>query len=205
MQSIISSFIPIHPPPSCMFWILLHRQSRLDLSTDINEGIEGLMTCTKSLGFQSIDINDEIDDDDNNNDEDEDDCRRRMRLAEGRGNFPPPLSSLNGNGQPSFVLLPVRKNGRLQLSKVRIKRPKILYATRQDGRLRLFLIADQCVEDNAEEEEEEQELVDDVEERMAEEEDEEDDEVVEEITSYEQNDIRVGEWMFHNEGLRKCH
>ncbi|KAG4908574.1 hypothetical protein AAZX31_20G217200 [Glycine max] len=187
---------------------------------DVSEGIEGFMTCTKNLGFQSIDISDKIDDNDNNNDdEDEDNCWRKTRVTEGKGNFPPPLSSLNGNGQPSFILVPVRKNGRLQLSKVRIKKPKILYATRQDGRLKLFLVPDQCVKDNAQEDEkeQEQELVDDMEEHteeeegmmivesMEEEEEEDDDEVVEEITYYEQKDFRIGEWKFPNERSRKCH
>ncbi|KAL2325461.1 hypothetical protein Fmac_024519 [Flemingia macrophylla] len=186
---------------------------------DIGKEIEGLVTCTKSLDFKSIDINDEIDDNDHNdnNNQNEDDCWRKMRVAEGRGNFPPPLSSMNGNGQSSFVLVPVRTNGRLQLRKTRIKRPKILYSNRQDGRLRLFLVPDECVEDDVEEDEEDGELVDDIEEQIEEEEEEElimkptkeeeelimeptkeeeklimapmeeDDELGEEITSYDMN------------------
>ncbi|RDY06606.1 hypothetical protein CR513_09382, partial [Mucuna pruriens] len=177
---------------------------------------QGLMACTKSLNFQSIDINDEIDANGNNNDDDEDDCWKKMKM------FPPPLSSLNRNGQPSFILVPVRENGRLQLNKVRIKRPEFLCAVRQDGRLRLFLVPDHCVEDDVEEQEqeqeqeqEEQELVDEfeLEGKMEEEElkgesieeNEKDVEVVEEITSYEQKDVRIGEWKFPNERFRNCH
>lgn len=141
--TIMHMHVPDSPPPP----------NQIGFIEDVGEGIEGLVTCTKSLAsFQSIDVSGEIDDNDNNDDEeDEDNCWRKTRVAEGRGNFPPPLSSLNGNGQPSFILVPVRKNGRLQLSKVRIKKPKILYATRQDGRLKLFLVPDQCVKDNAQE------------------------------------------------------
>ncbi|RZB87461.1 lateral signaling target protein 2 homolog [Glycine soja] len=202
--TIMHMHVPDSPPPP----------NQIGFIEDVGEGIEGLVTCTKSLAsFQSIDVSGEIDDNDNNDDEeDEDNCWRKTRVAEGRGIFPPPLSSLNGNGQPSFILVPVRKNGRLQLTKVRIKRPKILYATRQDGRLRLLLVPDQCVEDNAQEEEHEQELVDDTEEedmRLVESmgEEEEDDEVVEEIISYdsEEKDVRIGELKFPNERSRKCH
>ncbi|KAK7391965.1 hypothetical protein VNO78_20390 [Psophocarpus tetragonolobus] len=188
---------------------------------NVGKGIERLMACTESLGFQSIDINDEIDDNDTSNDENEDENYwwRKVRVKEGKGNFPPPLSSMNVNGQPSFVLVPIRQNGRLKLSKVSIKRPEILYATRQDGRLRLFLFPDHCVEDDVEEQQElvsefdieEQELVNefDTEEHMEEEkamiiesmEDEKDDEII----SYEQNDVRIGEWRFPNEGFGKCY
>ncbi|XP_042476873.1 protein FANTASTIC FOUR 1-like [Macadamia integrifolia] len=55
-------------------------------------------------------------------------------------NFPPPLPSLNQNGQPSFYLKPLRRNGRLELTEVRIERPDIFKASRQDGRLRLQLV-----------------------------------------------------------------
>lgn len=135
--------------------------------------IDGLMACTESTIelIESINIKDEkqvvVDQKDHGNDDDggynsddefddDDDCwrRKRMGAAEGRGNsFPPPLSSLDSNGQPSFILLPVRKDGRLQLSQVRIKRPEIVYAARQDGRLRLYLVPDLL--DDVEQEEEE--------------------------------------------------
>nr|XP_025647808.1 uncharacterized protein LOC112742786 [Arachis hypogaea] len=121
--------------------------------------------------------------------------------------FPPPLSSLNQKGQASFALIPVRENGRLQLNKVRIKRPEILYASREHGRLKMFLVPDQCdddLEDEEEEEEPQQEF------KVEEEEDESTSLVSEEEEEEEEEEVRVivGDWKFNNnkiEGFMRCH
>ncbi|KAI9092511.1 hypothetical protein K1719_027639 [Acacia pycnantha] len=86
-------------------------------------------------------------------------CRRTTshRVKKEARSFPPPFSSLNLNGQPSFFLRPVRKDGTLTLTEVIIHRPEILWAWRHehDGRLILHLISeDDFEEDNGEEEEE---------------------------------------------------
>ncbi|XP_045796544.1 protein FANTASTIC FOUR 1-like [Trifolium pratense] len=154
--------------------------------------------CTESLGFESCDER-RINDDDGMNvncDENENDeiWRRKMMMkkAESRGNwmrsFPPPLTSLNRNGKPSFYLRPVRKDGRLELTEVRIHRPDILHASRHDGRLTLHLIPDPDQEEEDDEEDEQQEEL--------EEEEEEEEE--------ENRGIRmvVGN---SNEGLKRCH
>ncbi|GAU11559.1 hypothetical protein TSUD_345500 [Trifolium subterraneum] len=86
----------------------------------VSGDVDGLMSCTESLGFESSDERRVNDDDDVNCDENENDeiWRRKMMMkkAESRGNlmrsFPPPLTSLNRNGKPSFYLRPVRKDGR---------------------------------------------------------------------------------------------
>ncbi|XP_027349565.1 uncharacterized protein LOC113861147 [Abrus precatorius] len=150
-------------------------------------GVDGLKSCTESLGFES---SDEIHSKNNGGGDDDDDddeiWRRRMMRAEGRGNwkkvrsFPPPLPSLNRNGKPSFYLRPVRKDGRLELTEVRIEQSEILHASRHNGRLTLRLIPD--YESVVEDEEDEVEV--------------EEEEEVEEW---------VGEWRFRAEGLRKCH
>ncbi|KAJ7978027.1 Protein FANTASTIC FOUR like [Quillaja saponaria] len=170
---------------------------------DIGGGVDGLMSCTESLGFESSDerrVDDQLDEiivnkNDNRNVEDGGiNCwRRTTKTAEPKSakwrdqvkKFPPPISSLNENGKPSFFLLPVRKDGRLELTEVRIHRPEILRASREDGRLILHLIPDDQ-DDILEEEEEE------VEEEIEEEEEE-----------------RIGEfWKFpavNGDGLRRCH
>ncbi|KAJ4954304.1 hypothetical protein NE237_011087 [Protea cynaroides] len=103
-------------------------------------------SCTESLGFESSDYPME-------ESLEEEELRRSKSTAvqsmwktsvakvrKQKTNFPPPLPSLNQNGQPSFYLKPLRRNGRLELTEVRIERPDIFKAVRQDGRLRLQLI-----------------------------------------------------------------
>ena len=68
--------------------------------------------------------------------------------------FPPPLTSLNRYGWPSFILRPVRKNGRLELTEVKIHRPEILRASRENGRLTIHLV--KYADDDREEEETEE-------------------------------------------------
>lgn len=172
-----------------------------------DDEINGLTSCTESLGFESSDerrvddkmdkkINHHRDDGDGDNGNDEVWRRRMVARAESRGNwrkersFPPPLPSLNRNGKPSFYLRPVRKDGRLELTEVRIHRPEILHASRHDGRLTLRLIPDQTdpeEEDYYEEEEEE----------------EEEQEQEQELVKEEEEKV-VEEWGFP-EGLRRCH
>ncbi|TKY61453.1 Sugar transporter ERD6 5 [Spatholobus suberectus] len=152
--------------------------------------VNGLTSCTESLGFESSDeihSNNNCDEKENNYDEDGDGIwRRRMMKAESRGkvrSFPPPLPSLNRNGKPSFYLRPVRKDGRLELTEVRIQRSEILHASRHNGRLTLHLVPD--LEDMEEEEEEE----------------------LEEEIEEEKIGVGVGEWrgLGGSEGLRRCH
>ncbi|KAK3031609.1 hypothetical protein RJ639_035615 [Escallonia herrerae] len=159
---------------------------------------DGLMSCTESLGFESSDerrVDDEVIESIlTKKDTNEDGfCASRKRSK--RNNraeekeavkakkFPPPLSSLNHDGKPNFFLRPIRKDGRLELTEVKIFRPEILRASRQDGRLRLHLIHRQ--EEAVEEENEEE-----AEEKWEEE--------------------RAEEWLFRaksggGDGLRRCH
>ncbi|XP_057425083.1 protein FANTASTIC FOUR 1-like [Lotus japonicus] len=194
-----ANVLPLPPPPP------------------IGGGIGRLVMCTESLGFESFEIENDDGDDNNmiyNDSEGEVEEEGGGAAAEGREEaFPPPLSSLDGNGQPSFVLLPVRKDGRLQLSKVRVKRPEILRATRQDGRLRLYLVPDEecMVDDDMEQEDCEEEEPEEV---GVETEEEETEEVVEMISRYceeeEEEEDRVREREFPasgrgNEWFRGCH
>lgn len=162
-------------------------------------GVDGLMSCTESLGFES---SDERTADDHQMEEmsnqSSSKARWRKDYRHGRGvggerkeakKFPPPLSSLNRNGQPSFYLRSVRTDGRLELTEVRIDRPEILRASREGGRLRLHLVREGDEVEEAEEGEEslEEELQD---EETLEEEDEKEEEG------------SVGEWRL--QGFRRC-
>ncbi|KAI6692518.1 hypothetical protein NL676_020228 [Syzygium grande] len=146
---------------------------------DVGEVVDGLMSCTESLGFESSDerrvddhmMMEDIESMSNKNCDDEWHHVGRTRWREEserrrEKKFPPPLSSLNHKGQPSFFLRPVRRDGRLELTGVRIDRPKILRSSRQDGRLRLEFIRDE----EEEEEQEVQEELEDEEEQLIEEE-----------------------------------
>ncbi|KAI9125449.1 hypothetical protein K1719_004065 [Acacia pycnantha] len=105
-------------------------------------------------------------------------CRRTTshRVKKEARSFPPPLSSLNLNGQPSFFLRLIRKDGTLTLTEVRIHRPEILWAWRHDGRLILHLIPEDDFEEDDEEEEEE---------------------IVKAIRD-EEDEFRLGDWKFGN-------
>ncbi|OMO62454.1 hypothetical protein CCACVL1_22831 [Corchorus capsularis] len=193
---------------------------------DIGGGVDGLMSCTESLGFESCDER-RVDDDDGDHHDDDDHCHEKMMgiISEGKSSrdawrkkrseekkernnkkFPPPLSSLNQNGQPCFYLKPVRENGRLELTEVRIQRPEVLRAVRQNGRLRLHLVSS---DDNGDfsiinEEEEDQEEIHQLEitkqqELQLQEEVkvQEEEQKVEEIWNYRVNN--------NGEGFRRCH
>lgn len=183
-------------------------------------GVDGLMSCTESLGFESSDerlADDQIeamsrrDCDDDHEELWSNKTWRRVGERREVRKFPPPLSSLNRNGQPSFFLRPMRKDGRLELTEVRINRPEILRAHREDGRLRLHLVVrdddpDQvCVGgEGVVGEEEEEEHEDDIEEE--EEEDDDEDEEEDEVKGIIEKD-RVDEWKFpvSGDGIRWCH
>lgn len=114
--------------------------------------VDGLDSCTESLGSESSE--------ERRSDGTTGDCEissppassiagERRRAARRRSatteknpprRFPPPLPSLDRNGHPSFFLRPVRKDGRLELTEVKINRPEILRASREDGRLRLHFV-----------------------------------------------------------------
>lgn len=163
------------------------------------------MSCTESLGFESSDERRvEVDRNDDINGNEGGVCSRKMRRSRMKfgevKKFPPPLSSLNHNGRRSFFLRAVRKDGRLELTEVRLDRAETLCASREDGRLRLHLIQD-CIEEEQEEENLELE--------QEEEEEKEDKEEEEKMVEGVEEDIeeeRVEEWKFpvSGEGLRRC-
>ncbi|WJX80166.1 hypothetical protein P8452_63202 [Trifolium repens] len=169
----------------------------------VSGDVDGLMSCTESLGLESSnDDGMDVNFDENENDEI---WRRKMMMkkAESRGNsmrsFPPPLTSLNWNGKPSFYLRPVRKDGRLELTEVRIHRPDILHASRHDGRLTLHLIPDP---DEEEDDDEEEELVEEEEEQ----EEQEAEEVVDDDEEEEEENRGIPMIVGNsNEGLKRCH
>lgn len=135
---------------------------------EVGGGKDGFVSCTESLGFESSDeimrVDDQVEPDEEEVElslmrkcENKRSEWRRMRdkrsVDKDNNKFPPPISSLNKNGHPNFYLRPVRKDGRLELTEVRIHRPEILRAHREDGRLRLHLIShDQEQEEDIEEE-----------------------------------------------------
>ncbi|WCJ43225.1 hypothetical protein M5689_023981 [Euphorbia peplus] len=184
---------------------------------DVGGGVDGLMSCTESLGFESCDerrVDDEIEICCTSNGNGVHarsksySCPARVSKICGRRKevrkFPPPLTSLNHNGQPCFFLQPVRKDGRLELMEVRIDRPEILRASRQDGRLRLHLIRDgNLVEEKQVEEDEE---MNEIQEGEAAEEEEEEEEIIDE-EEVEKEVERNEEWRFPvaGEGLMRCH
>ncbi|KAM0994959.1 hypothetical protein COP2_010662 [Malus domestica] len=199
---------------------------------DIGGGVDGLTSCTESLGFESS--NERLVDDHqiierishvhekaNENDQDgveEDACLRMMRHSMKREpkwtkmgkrrvepkKFPPPLSSLNQNGHPRYYLRPERKDGRLELTEVRIYRPEIFRAYREDGRLRLLLVSHEphiqeeeepILEGIEEVQGEEKAFLDDEEEIIEKEEEEEE----------EKEEDSGGEWLKGGaEGFRRC-
>ncbi|KAK4339591.1 hypothetical protein RND71_041053 [Anisodus tanguticus] len=136
---------------------------------EVGGSVDGLMSCTETLGFESSDersVDDQIEDHHdidlvtrksyctNNNmaaSTNNSRCWQKTNLEKKeKKKFPPPLSSLSQDGKPNFYLRAVRKDGRLELTEVKISRPEILFASRQDGRLRLHLIHN--LEEEAEEE-----------------------------------------------------
>ncbi|KAK8605176.1 hypothetical protein V6N13_082628 [Hibiscus sabdariffa] len=104
----------------------------------------GFMPCTESLGFERIEER-RVNDISEHHHRMAEFCEKergrwRLNKSKKKKKFPPPLSSLNENGRPCFYLKPVRKNGGLELIKVKIQRSEILRAIRENGRLRLYLL-----------------------------------------------------------------
>ncbi|XP_019055952.1 PREDICTED: trichohyalin-like [Nelumbo nucifera] len=144
---------------------------------DINGGVGGFTPFTESLRFESLDERGRMDDEEN-------DIREppmsystssSTRLRRRDMKFPPPLTSLDDNGHPTFFLKPVRNNGRLEFTMVRIDSPHILRATRQDGRLILHQIKSEPIrqEEEVQVKEQEQENVLTIDQEEKEEEDKE--------------------------------
>jgi len=197
---------PPPPRPPSIASIFKKGPSGIGFLDDIGGGVNGLMSCTESLGFESSD--------ERRFDDDNELCSREIptinkvkwrEFGEKKEakKFPPPLSSLNHNGQPSFFLKPVRKDGRLELTEVRIDRHEILRASRQDGRLRLHLVEDEefpVVEEEYEPEQEQEEYLEEEKEGELEEE-----EMVVKENNEEESAGELG-FRVNKEGLRiRCH
>lgn len=166
--------------------------------------VDGLTSCTESLGFESS--GDLWADEwyparpakpvERTRWREESERRREKK-------FPPPISSLNHKGQRSFFLRSVRTEGRLELTEVRIDRPEILRASREEGRLRLDLIVDEDMEIEEQEHEKEEQTF----EGGGREHDEvqEDQDCLDEGLQEERQE--VGEWKIamSSEGFGRCH
>ncbi|TXG65640.1 hypothetical protein EZV62_006915 [Acer yangbiense] len=192
---------------------------------EVGGGVDGLMSCTESLGFESSD--------ERTLDETIDQLGKRVespqsslspgakwrkvieRKPREMKKFPPPLSSFNHHGQPSFFLRPVRKDGRLELTEVRIDRPEILRAYREDGRLRLHLIHDDDFFDTThdddqfkeeEEEEEEQNYNQEIqqEQHQNQDQEEEEEEIEEKLITEEEKSHEEWKFPVTGEGYRRC-
>lgn len=141
---------------------------RIGFLDEVGGCVDGLSSCTESLGFES---SDERQPEGSGGEEEEVRPPRAPARTEkawkvagtstaevttkrSERKYPPPLTSMRRDGQRSFILRPVRKDGRLELTEVAISRPpEILQASREDGRLRLRLVARDQEEDPEEEEE----------------------------------------------------
>ncbi|KAI4372251.1 hypothetical protein MLD38_010505 [Melastoma candidum] len=116
---------------------------------DVGEVVDGLTSCTESLGFESFDEwgvheRSKSDPGDGTGEHEPMPCtlwrKRRGKIERIRERkFPPPLTSLNDKGRPSYFLKPVRRDGRLEVSTGRLE---TLRASGIDGRLRLDFIKD---------------------------------------------------------------
>lgn len=192
---------------------------------DVGGSVDGLMSCTESLGFESSDER-RVDDQFENLDVIKESCsgkeakvgsrRKREHVKREVKKFPPPLSSLNQNGKPTFFLRPVRRDGKLDLLGVKIGQSEIFRASRQDGRLRLQFVNknedEEDIEDAFEQEEkEEDEEVLEEEDENVQEIQEHVQEVVEEKVGEEEVEARVEGWQIpasqegDGEGFQKCH
>lgn len=103
-----------------------------------------------------------------------------------------------------------RRDGRLEIVKVAIERPEVLYASRQNGRLTMHLVRSVPEfeeEDNDVFEEEEEETEE--EERETEEEEEEEEEEIEEEeereTTAAEEEEEEREWKIPAAGVRRCY
>ncbi|XVE89734.1 hypothetical protein DITRI_Ditri20bG0019400 [Diplodiscus trichospermus] len=206
----IKLMTPTLPPPSRK-----KDPGGIGFIDEMGGGVDGLMSCTESLGFESCDER-RVDDDEDNDDNEKNDHHhhyhhhhhQHMELrkrSEGKRSerkekkFPPPISSLNQNGQPCFYLKPVRKNGRLELTEVRIQRPEILRAVRENGRLRLHLVGSDVFSKINEEDEDDEEN-----EEIKQEEEEEEEELDFHLQGEEKKVEEIWKHGVNGEG-RRCH
>ncbi|KAL8166608.1 hypothetical protein V2J09_008107 [Rumex salicifolius] len=109
---------------------------------------DGFVSCTESLGCESSDeriTGDGLVEGRGGNEIGERStiwgrAKRRSEERKRVVELPPPLTSFDTYGRRDFILRPVRKDGRLQLTEVKICRPEIMHATRENGRLTLRLV-----------------------------------------------------------------
>ncbi|KAF7144235.1 hypothetical protein RHSIM_Rhsim05G0145100 [Rhododendron simsii] len=152
------------PPPPTVTTVAKKDPGGIGFLDEVGGSVNGLMSCTESLGFESSDerrVDDQVMERITSEERGSGaGARKKWKRTRGRRDevearkFPPPLSSMNRDGRPSFILRPVRRDGRLELTEVKIDRTEILHASRQDGRLRLDMIRDVAdVEEDHEEEE----------------------------------------------------
>ncbi|KAK1370613.1 protein FANTASTIC FOUR 1 [Heracleum sosnowskyi] len=110
----------------------------------LNSGdMDRLASCTESLGFESCNeknVNNDFENSEKSRVNDKSKNSDKKNKGIKNKSFPPPLSSFDANGKPTFFLHPVRSNGRLELIKVNINRQERLRALREDGRLSLPLV-----------------------------------------------------------------
>lgn len=225
----------IKPPPPTITTIAKKDPGGIGFLDEVGGSVDGLMSCTESLGFESSDerrVDDQVMDSIRNEERglmvgSRKKWRRSGRRDEEVRKFPPPLSSMNRDGKPIFFLRPVRRDGRLELTEVKINRMEVLHASRQDGRLRLDMIRD-VVDVEKDEEEETTDDNNNIEKEKVGEnfEDVEEEEIVEEVKvediveedgggpdtlSYRTKQEKVGEkWVFPvvnggGDGFRRCH
>ncbi|XP_057541204.1 uncharacterized protein LOC130818940 [Amaranthus tricolor] len=122
-------------------------------STDFTQKFSGVknnlgMSFTECLGFESSDeIISSFDDLGKRNNCIINSHRKRNNQdwkKQDEKKFPPLLTSLSDNGRRNFMLKQIRENGRLVIVRVLIERPEILFASRDNGRLKMDLVQSIC-------------------------------------------------------------
>ncbi|CAO2832678.1 unnamed protein product [Amaranthus hypochondriacus] len=112
----------------------------------------GMSSFTECLGFESSDeIISNFDDLGKRNNCIKNSHRKPNNQdwkKQGEMKFPPLLTSMSDNGRRNFVLKQIRENGRLVIVRVLIERPKILFASRDNGRLKMDLVQSICDDDD---------------------------------------------------------
>ncbi|KAG0487461.1 hypothetical protein HPP92_009556 [Vanilla planifolia] len=108
-----------------------------------NANSESLQLCTEGLGSESSDDIDEfIELVEDWNGRGTSGSRKRKMARDSRRSrqFPPPISSIGRNGRPSICFRSYRHGGRFVLKEVQIWNQEVLYASREDGRLKLHFV-----------------------------------------------------------------
>ena len=107
-----------------------------------------------------------------------------------------------------------RKDGRLEIVKMAIERPEVLYASRQNGRLKMHLVRsvpefeedDDVFEEEEEEEEKETEKEEEEERETGEEEEEaEEERETTAANGVEEKEEEEREWKIPTAGVRRCY